>query len=950
LRLEPGRHAAEANGPGLPEVQTRVGGLKLTTMKFAGLKLLAVLVLAAAATSLHAVSVTLEAESGTLGTNFVTGNSSGTIYISNTNNNPGNNPGLPGRVATFSVTFSNAGTYQLYARVRVGTNTFNDDSMFYGNGFGTKTPTVNSDWVLVNGLGSVGYTTATDLVAGGGNAGSSVWKWINLSLFAPGPTFTVSAGGLTQTFQIGSREDGLDVDKLLFGTSTNTFTVAELDAGGPGTPPSPPTNPPPFLEPRDLVAGNLIQFNDNGAWCWYQDERAVVEQMGGKLIVGSDASAAGVGGSPRNGAVDAAVFDLQTGSVQRTELLPTGTLGCDDHNAPAFMARPDGKCLAQYAGHNANFLTYFRIYDGSAWLPQTTFDWTSAGAVSGEQTSYSNPHYLAVENRAYTFVRCIENRSPHFLVSTNLGDTWRYGGQLVEPDGVVGYNSGYFRYSDNGRDRIDFICTEAHPRDIQTSIYHGYISNGMSFKSDGTAVDTNIFDTLCPVSRNFTLVFSNGTVMPPGMTNYRCWNSDVQRYADGTVQCIIHARINQVASGGYPDTVDPNHAFFFCRYNGTNWTTTYLCQAGYKMYSDEADYVGLGCLSPNDPNTIFISTKYDPRAVQPGVFDTNQPYSNAREIWKGVTTNHGAGFTWTKITRDSVRDNFRPLIPAWDANHTALFWFRGSYYTAQSFDASIVGIVERRSEISSWKTFVDATTNNTTLATGAALVAGPGANEWHERSGSFNGGAVLASADATAENAPLLKTTIAAPQSGTYDVWINFWGNPAADWRIKAGLATNGMKILRQLAGQQVGPGQHTSALVLTNSATNFLYQAYAGRVTGGTLEVFVDDEPIQVGTVSTSIGDTARTWYEGISYAKVETFRITGVAQNPNGSVTLTWNSIPAPTSLTSPTYTVQRKYTLSDPTWTTVATAIPSAGSSTAYTDNSPGSSAAYYRVAAP
>jgi hypothetical protein len=40
---------------------------------------------------------------------------------------------------------------------------------------------------------------------------------------------------------------------------------------------------------HDLVKGNLVQFNDNGAWCWYQVERAVIDVEGGKLIVGSDA-------------------------------------------------------------------------------------------------------------------------------------------------------------------------------------------------------------------------------------------------------------------------------------------------------------------------------------------------------------------------------------------------------------------------------------------------------------------------------------------------------------------------------------------------------------------------------------------------------------------------------------------------------------------------------------
>ncbi len=52
---------------------------------------------------------------------------------------------------------------------------------------------------------------------------------------------------------------------------------------------------------HDLVKGNLIQFNDNGAWCWHQDELAVIDVEGGKLIVGSDANGISVGGSPRNG-------------------------------------------------------------------------------------------------------------------------------------------------------------------------------------------------------------------------------------------------------------------------------------------------------------------------------------------------------------------------------------------------------------------------------------------------------------------------------------------------------------------------------------------------------------------------------------------------------------------------------------------------------------------------
>ena len=916
-------------------------------------ELLAISLLIAASLNLAcASSLTLEAESGAAGSGFTNGTSGAVTFISVISTFATNNPGSAAKVVSFNVTFPAAGSYQLYARVRVGSGTFNDDSLLYANGFGPKNPVLNSDWVLVNGLANVGFTASTDTVTGGGSAGSGVFKWINLSSFAPGPSFSVTAGNLNQTFQIGGREDGLDMDKFVFGTAGYTFTVAELDAGGPGT--APVTR---VLElPPDLVNGNLLQFNDNGAWSWYMDERAAIDKLGGKLVVGCDVSGAGVGGAPRDGEIDASIFDLATRTSQRFVLKPSGLhFGTDDHNAPALLVRPDGKYLAQYAGHNADFFSYFRVFDGTSWGAETGFDWTTVGAVNGEQTSYSNPHYLSAENRVYTFVRCIENRSPHILVSTNYGDSWFYGGQLVEPDGVVGYNSGYFRYSDNGVDRIDFICTEAHPRDIQTSIYHGYISNGMSFQSDGTVVDTNILDQLCPVSRNFTLVFSNGTIIPPGQTNYRCWNSDVQRYADGSVQCIIHARINQVASGGYPDTVNPNHAFFFCRYDGTNWATTYLCQAGYKMYSDEADYVGLGALNPADPNTIYISTAFDPRAVQPGVFDTNLPASAVHEIWKGITTNHGATFTWTPITQHSVRDNYRPLVPAWDQNNTALLWFRGNHFTAQSYDAAVVGILDRRSETPAQMTFVDATTNNTALANGAPLVPGAGAGQWHLRATGANGGSVLASADIVGEDAPTLLTTVTVPTSGTYDLWVNFWGAAAtnADWRITAGLATNQMQILRQSASRTVQPGDHISPIILTNSGTNFLYQAYVGQAVASstnTLSVFVDDNAIKAGTTSPLIGDIARTWYDGISFAKLAPLQITAITSDPlTHAISLTWSSTPVSVSLTTPTYTVQKKNALTDPSWSPLATSLPSAGSTTSFIDSS-SSATAYYRISSP
>ena len=89
--------------------------------------LLALLVIAPVC--IKAALITVEAESGTLGTNFLTGNSSGTIYISNTNNSTTNTPGIPGLVASYNVTFPEAGSYDLYARMRVGAGAASDDRL-----------------------------------------------------------------------------------------------------------------------------------------------------------------------------------------------------------------------------------------------------------------------------------------------------------------------------------------------------------------------------------------------------------------------------------------------------------------------------------------------------------------------------------------------------------------------------------------------------------------------------------------------------------------------------------------------------------------------------------------------------------------------------------------------------------------------------------------------------
>ncbi|MBN2609938.1 MAG: endo-1,4-beta-xylanase [Bacteroidales bacterium] len=195
--------------------------------------------------------VVLQAESGVLGSDFRVVDTLGVTCVTvKTNLINSYNPGNASRVISFEATFPDSGTYDLYARILTGRNTYDDDSYFYGNGFGEKDPATDNNWIRANGLAGAGYSSVFDVVDGAGSAQSLVWKWINFSKYtgdSPPVSFRVDSGELTQIFQIGGRENGLYIDKLVFGRSGLYFTVSNLNRGEPGslTPPSgePTTQP-----------------------------------------------------------------------------------------------------------------------------------------------------------------------------------------------------------------------------------------------------------------------------------------------------------------------------------------------------------------------------------------------------------------------------------------------------------------------------------------------------------------------------------------------------------------------------------------------------------------------------------------------------------------------------------------------------------------------------------
>ncbi|NQD90572.1 hypothetical protein HP499_22565, partial [Paenarthrobacter sp. CM16] len=74
-----------------------------------------------------------------------------------------------------------------------------------------------------------------------------------------------------------------------------------------------------------------LPLNDNGAWCWFQDERALIDPANNTLLLGSVASPDGLQGAERGGNIEITVLDLATGT-SRIHVLHEH-LEADDHNA-----------------------------------------------------------------------------------------------------------------------------------------------------------------------------------------------------------------------------------------------------------------------------------------------------------------------------------------------------------------------------------------------------------------------------------------------------------------------------------------------------------------------------------------------------------------------------------------------------------------------------------------
>jgi signal transduction histidine kinase len=427
---------------------------------------------------------------------------------------------------------------------------------------------------------------------------------------------------------------------------------------------------------------NVVVLAADGAWNWLSDPRAVFHH---DILYFGYARRA-------DGRAVLASFDPQTGA--RNTLWGSVGREQDDFNVPSILVRQDGRLLVTYAQHGSQPFFSYRISATTnpavpaAWGPE------ERGPDTGAPVHYANLFALGQPEAIFNVVRN-QGANPTLFVSTNGGRAWSKPQVFVE--GPRASSRPYVKHFSNDRKRVDFFYTDGHPRDVETSIYHVYLEDGMFRTSDGALLKE--FHQL-PLRHSQG---EKGSVVYPfrpgseprtseSIPGGRPWVWDVARNSSGEPVGVFSISSRGVAGSQW---FDDRIYYFYARWTGSNWQRRFVAHGGRPLYSSEKDYAGGICVDPENPDVVYISSNSANPADVDDPQGTGLSPNERYEIWKGVTRNGGLTFEWERVTTDSPVDNLRPYVARDFKGSGVLLWFRGHYRSYTAYDCEIVGKFSR---------------------------------------------------------------------------------------------------------------------------------------------------------------------------------------------------------------------------------------------------------------
>ena len=393
-------------------------------------------------------------------------------------------------------------------------------------------------------------------------------------------------------------------------------------------------------------ATSTAELPFDGAWCWFQDPRAVHYK--------GTYNKTYAGWVNKNGDVLIGSYNHSTGDINQFTL--HSALQYDDHAAPSILVRPDGHLMVFYSAHNGQSM-YYRLSTNpeniSSWGAEQTVGTNTSG---GNGYSYPNPVQLSSEsNKIYLFWRG-GNWEPSFSTSTD-GISWSTAHTLFNvPD-----QRPYMKVVSNGTDKIHFVFTDGHPASVaNNNIYYAYYYNGAFYKADGTLIKT-MADV---VTGSPLLPAEIDKVYDATSGGSRAWIWDIALDSSG-YPILVYAN--------FPSTTD--HRYRYARWTGSTWVDHEITAAGgYIDGAEEPYYSGGIALDHENPSIVYLSKEIN----------------GVHEIEKWTTSDGGSTWSSETITSESDKNNVRPIVPrGYTSGNLGAIWMYGDYPSYTTYDTAL---------------------------------------------------------------------------------------------------------------------------------------------------------------------------------------------------------------------------------------------------------------------
>jgi len=384
---------------------------------------------------------------------------------------------------------------------------------------------------------------------------------------------------------------------------------------------------------------------DDGAWCWFGDPRAV--HYNGNTYVSW---------VNRKGDLIVWKYDHATEQTETSVLIENFEI--DDHANPSILINPDGRLMVFYSEHAGYSAIKYKISTN----PEDISSWGEQQQASpiGSYTGYPNPVYLSEENKTYVFYRGNQNKGwdPTYVVYDGIN--WSNETKVFEVEPTIPRKRPYTKIVSNGIDEIHLAFTYGHPDGTpENNIYYTSYKNNSYYLPNGIKIKDTEDLPLYP--GEVSLVYD------ANITGERAWIWDIALDTNENPY-LVYAIVEDIE----------NHYYVYSWWNNetNSWINNYITDAGPGIIKTGVQpyYSGGVVLDHENPNVVYLSKKVD------GIF----------EIQKAETFDGGLTWNFEDITSNSDKDNLRPVAIRDHTEDFKLAWFYGDYLSFRDYPTQIV--------------------------------------------------------------------------------------------------------------------------------------------------------------------------------------------------------------------------------------------------------------------